>query len=40
MNFEIFVAICLVVCWASLPLSLVLAVKTFDDEMVAPHDDH
>lgn len=38
MSLELFVAISLVVFWASLPVSLAIAVKLFDDEaMSEPH---
>lgn len=38
MGFDAFVAFCLVGIWALLPISLVIAVKTFDDEAIGGHD--
>lgn len=40
MNFEFFVALCLVGTWALLPISLIIAVKTFDDDMIGGGDHH
>lgn len=37
MSLEVFVALCLVVFWASLPISLAIACKDFDDAIL--HDD-
>ncbi|EQC43920.1 hypothetical protein M900_1495 [Bacteriovorax sp. Seq25_V] len=38
MSMEVFVALCLVAFWASLPASLAIAVKQFDD--AAMDEDH
>lgn len=38
MSFEFFVAICLVGIWALLPISLIIAMTSFDDEQLS--DDH
>lgn len=38
MSFEVFVAISLIGIWGLLPLSLVIAMKSFDDEALSdPH---
>ena len=41
MSFEVFVAICLVVCWASFPISLIIATKSFEDDIIGGghHDE-
>tara|TARA_R110002049_G_scaffold181790_10_gene349249 strand:- start:324 stop:443 length:120 start_codon:yes stop_codon:yes gene_type:complete len=33
MSFEVFVTLVLVVIWASLPVSLIIATRDFDDEI-------
>lgn len=38
MSFEVFVTIVLVVIWASLPVSLIIATRDFDDALA--DDDH
>ena len=38
MSFEFFVALCLVGIWALLPISLIIAMTSFDDEQLS--DDH
>jgi len=38
MSFEVFVTIVLVVIWASLPVSLIIATRDFDDAIA--EDDH
>ncbi|WP_290729273.1 hypothetical protein [Halobacteriovorax sp. JY17] len=41
MSFEVFVALCLVGCWAMFPISLMIATKTFDDDIIGGgHHDH
>ncbi len=38
MSFEVFVTIVLVAVWASLPVSLIIATRSFDDEIAdEPH---
>ena len=41
MSFEVFVGICLVGVWAMFPISLIIATKTFDDDIIdgGHHDD-
>lgn len=41
MSFEVFVAICLVGVWAMFPISLMIATKSFDDEIIGGghHDE-
>jgi hypothetical protein len=34
MSFEFFVALCLVGIWALLPISLIIAMTSFDDEQL------
>lgn len=40
MSFELFIAICLVVFWASLPAATAIAMTKFDDDLLHHHDDH
>lgn len=40
MSFEFFVALCLVGMWALLPISLIIAVKSFDDEIIGDGEHH
>ncbi len=40
MNFEFFVAVSLVGMWALLPISLIIAVKSFDDEAIGGGEHH
>ena len=41
MSFGFFVALILVGTWALLPLSMVIAMTSFDDEAMSdPHDHH
>jgi hypothetical protein len=41
MSFELFVAIILVGCWGLLPLSMIIAMTSLDDELQSdPHEHH
>ena len=40
MSFQVFIAITLVGIWALLPLSLVIALKDFDDEAMSDPHEH
>ena len=41
MSFPTFIAICLVGVWALLPISMIIASRDFDNELMSDHsDDH
>ncbi|MDC1174790.1 hypothetical protein OAT67_05325 [Bacteriovoracaceae bacterium] len=40
MSFSVFVGLCLIGTWALLPISLIIAMTSFDDEALSEPHDH